>query len=107
MGDAGNPMTDEEIEFFKGIDVFLALTGGHPTIELDDLKSALDRIQPKYVVPMHFRTLSYKPRNILWVESFHYYNEAEDVDFALSYEVELTPDMLPDKPRVLVLDYVK
>jgi hypothetical protein len=42
------------------------------------------------------------------VESFlDYFDEAEDVDFALSYEVELTPDALPDKPRVLVLDYVK
>ena len=107
MGDAGNPLTDEEIEFFSDLDVFLVLTGGHPTIELDDLKTAIDRIQPKLVIPMHFRTLSYIPRNIFWIQSFlDYYND-EDVDFAFGYETELTPDALPDHTRVLVLDYVK
>jgi hypothetical protein len=57
---------------------------------------------------MHFRTLSYKPRNIHWIQTFlDYFDEAADVDFAFSYQVELTPDALPDKTRVLVLDYVK
>ncbi len=108
MGDAGNPMTDAEIEFFKGVDVFLALAGGHPTIELDDLKSALDRIQPKYVIPMHFRTLSYLPRNQHWIPTFlAYFNEEEEVDFAFSNEIELTPADIPEKQRVLVLDYVR
>jgi L-ascorbate metabolism protein UlaG (beta-lactamase superfamily) len=106
MGDLGNALTDEQIEFFKGIDVLLALTGGHPTIELDDLKVAIDGAQPRYVVPMHFQTLTYMPRNALWVESFLNYFEPGDIDFAFHYETELTPESLPDPTRVLVLDYV-
>ncbi|MAS37219.1 MAG: Zn-dependent hydrolase [Anaerolineaceae bacterium] len=107
MGDVGNPLSDAQIEFFKDLDVLLALTGGHPVIELDDLKTVIDKAQPKFVVPMHFQTLSYKPRNALWVESFLNYFDKDDIDFALHYETAITPDMLPDHTHVLLLDYVK
>jgi len=70
LGDVGNPLNAEQMEFFQGLDVLLALAGGHPTLELDDLKTLIDTIKPKIVVPMHFRTLRYKPRNTFWIESF-------------------------------------
>ena len=105
MGDIGNALSQEQLEFFQGIDVFLALAGGHPTIELDDLKTALDAIKPKLVVPMHFRTLTYKPRNTFWIEKFLSYFEDKDVDFACAYEVEIAKDSLPEKTRVLIVDY--
>ncbi len=105
MGDIGNALTKEQLEFFQDVDVFLALAGGHPTIELDDLKIALDAIKPKLVVPMHFRTLTYKPRNTFWIEKFLSYFEDKDVDFACAYEVDITKDSLPETTRVLVLDY--
>jgi L-ascorbate metabolism protein UlaG (beta-lactamase superfamily) len=105
MGDIGNALVEEQLEFFKGVDVFLALAGGHPTIELDDLKLALDVIAPKLIVPMHFRTLTYKPRNTFWIESFLNYFDDKQVDFAITSEVELTKENLPKETRVLVLDY--
>lgn len=105
MGDIGNALSDVQIDFFKGVDVLLALTGGHPTIELDDLKTVIERTNPRYVVPMHFRTLVYKPRNILWIESFLNYFDDADVDFAYSYEATITKESLPDKTRVLVLGH--
>jgi L-ascorbate metabolism protein UlaG (beta-lactamase superfamily) len=106
MGDMGNALTKEQLEFFKGVDVFLALAGGHPTIELDDLKTAIDAIGPKLVIPMHFRTLTYKPRNTFWIETFLNYFDDKDVDFACADEVEIEKESLPAKSRVLVLDYV-
>ena len=63
LGDVGNPLAEAQLEFFKDLDLLLALAGGHPTIELDDLKRVVDSTQPRLVVPMHFRTLRYKPRN--------------------------------------------
>lgn len=108
MGDVGNPLSEAQMAFFEGLDVLLALTGGHPTIELDDLKTVIDRVQPKIVVPMHFRTLSYKPRNIHWIEAFlRYFDEKQDVDFAFGYETTLAKASLPGQTRVLVLDYVR
>jgi L-ascorbate metabolism protein UlaG (beta-lactamase superfamily) len=107
IGDLGNPFSKKQIEFFQGVDVFLVLAGGLPTIKLPDLKTAIEAIRPRLVVPMHFRTLSYKPRNTLWIESFLSFFDDHDVDFACHYEATLTREELPEPTRILVLDYVK
>jgi L-ascorbate metabolism protein UlaG (beta-lactamase superfamily) len=106
MGDMGNALSPQQIDFFRGVDIFLALAGGHPTIELDDLKHVLDEVQPRLIIPMHFRTLSYKPRNTFWIETFLNYFDQADVDFALGCETTITRQTLPEKTRVLVMDYV-
>lgn len=105
MGDIGNPLSEEQMQFFAGVDVLLALAGGHPTIALDDLFTVIQRTQPKLVVPMHFRTLRYKPRNTFWIQSFLNYFDPVDVDFACDTEVTLSKDSLPEKTRVLILTH--
>ena len=105
MGDVGNPFTPEEYEFFDGLDVLLALAGDVPTIDLGDLKTVIDRVQPKLVIPMHFRTLRYKPRNMQWITAFLSHFEDADVDFQSDWEVELSRADLPEKTRVLVLTH--
>ncbi|MEM1289357.1 MAG: MBL fold metallo-hydrolase [Pseudomonadota bacterium] len=107
MGDVGNPLTDRQIAFFEDVDVLLALAGGYLTIELPDLDTLIKTVKPKIVVPMHFRTLTYKPRNTMWIESFlSYFNEAE-IDFAFDHTVDLSPHDIPAHTRVLVMDYVR
>jgi L-ascorbate metabolism protein UlaG (beta-lactamase superfamily) len=106
LGDIGNPLNDQQIAFFAGVDILLSLTGGHPTLELDDLKKVIDQARPRIVVPMHFRTLRYKPRNTFWIDTFLQYFKNEDIDFACDNEVALTLDVLPLPTRVLVLTYV-
>ncbi|MBL8116215.1 MAG: MBL fold metallo-hydrolase [Anaerolineae bacterium] len=103
LGDIGNALTEDQLRFFSGVDVLLALAGGHPTIRLDDLKVVIDRTQPKLVIPMHFRTLRYKPRNTFWIQSFLNYFDPQEVDFACDTEVTITPDTLPSSTRVLIL----
>jgi L-ascorbate metabolism protein UlaG (beta-lactamase superfamily) len=105
MGDIGNALSEEQMTFFQDVDVLLALTGGHPTIPLDDLKQVIDYAKPKLVVPMHFMTLRYKPRNCFWIEKFLDYFPASEVDFACDYETRITSDVLPEQTRVLVLTH--
>jgi L-ascorbate metabolism protein UlaG (beta-lactamase superfamily) len=105
MGDVGNALSEAQMDFFKGIDVLLALAGGHPTIDLDDLKVVIDMIQPRLVVPMHFNTLRYKPQNCFWIQNFLDYFKREDVDFACDWETTITKAGLPEKTRVLVLTH--
>lgn len=105
MGDVGNPLSQQQVDFFRDVDVLLALAGGHPTILLDDLKAVIDAAHPRLVVPMHFRTLRYKPRNTVWIASFLSYFDDADVDFACDYEVTLTAQDIPASTRVLVLTH--
>ncbi|MCK0166718.1 MBL fold metallo-hydrolase [Jannaschia sp. S6380] len=107
MGDVGNPLTTAQQQFFEGVDVLFALAGGYLTIELPDLMDMIRRVRPKFVIPMHFRTLTYRPRNTLWIESFLNHFEDENVDFACAHEVDIRKGDIPDATRVLVIDYVR
>ncbi|MEM6466044.1 MAG: MBL fold metallo-hydrolase [Pseudomonadota bacterium] len=105
MGDVGNPLTLAQQDFFKDTDVLFALAGGYLTIELPDLMEMIQHAGPKLIIPMHFRTLTYKPRNTMWIESFLSCFETEQIDFACAHTVRLTQTDIPERTRVLVLDY--
>lgn len=107
MGDVGNALTEEQIAFFEGVDVLLALTGGPPTIALPDLMHMIHRVGPKLIIPIHFRTLAYRPANILWIEDFLQHFTKDRVEFAFSPHTEVTRESLPDRTTVRVLDYVR
>ena len=107
MGDVGNPLTEAQQEFFADVDILFALAGGYLTIELPDLMEMIHRVRPKLVIPMHFRTLTYRPRNTMWIESFLSHFKGEKVDFACAHEVEIHRTDIPESTRVLVMDYVR
>lgn len=102
MGDVGNPLTDSQIEALAGTDILLALAGGHPTIDLNDLQIVIEAIKPKVVIPMHYQipgprffmlpvtelTGKYPPSMIEWVEG-------SDISFSKK--------SLPNEPRIFVL----
>ena len=54
-GDLGDALSPEEAAPLAGIDVFLAVAGGPPTVSLPDMKAAIDLLQPKIVIPMHYQ----------------------------------------------------
>ncbi|MCY3995022.1 MAG: MBL fold metallo-hydrolase [Rhodobacter sp.] len=107
MGDVGNPLTDAQQSFFEGTDVLFALAGGYLTIQLPDLMEMIHRVKPGLVIPMHFRTLAYRPRNTMWIESFLAHFREDDIDFAFSSEIAIQREDIPDRTRVLVMDYVR
>ncbi len=107
MGDVGNPLTDAQQAFFADTDILFALAGGYLTLELPDLMQMIHRMRPKLVIPMHFRTLTYKPRNTMWIESFLSNFKDEDVDFALGHTCDITKENIPERTRVMVMDYVR
>ncbi len=102
MGDVGNPLTAAQLAALAGTDVLLALAGGHPTIALTDLHAVIAAVQPKLVIPMHYRIPG--PRFAMrTVTDFTSYYPAETVDWPDSSEIELTRDSLPGETRIVVL----
>jgi L-ascorbate metabolism protein UlaG (beta-lactamase superfamily) len=102
MGDIGNPLTEAQMAALSGTDILLALTGGPPTIELEDLKQVIETIKPKVVIPMHYRIPG--PRFfMLPVTDFTSYYPDTMIEWLDSTEVELTKADLPEETRILVL----
>ena len=104
LGDLGNPLTDEQLALLRGrVHILLALTGGPPTIELEDLKRAIEEIRPRVVIPMHYQIPKLK-LDILPLEAFTSRYPEDAVTRVGATEVEFSIDTLPRTLRVYVLE---
>lgn len=107
MGDVGNRLTPSQLAFYEDVDILLALTGSILTIKMPDLMEMIHKTGPKLVIPMHFRTLTYKRQAGAWVEEFLVNFHDDQIDYALSYDATITKADIPDETRVLVMDYYR
>ena len=104
LGDLGNPLTDEQLALLRDrVDILLALTGGPPTIELEDLDRAVEEIRPRVVIPMHYQIPKLK-LNILPLEAFASRYPEGVVSRMGATEIEFSRDTLPPTLRVYVLE---
>ena len=56
LGDISMPMTTRMIDELKPIDVVLVPTGGHCTLDMDQIYQTLQDLDAKIVIPMHYKT---------------------------------------------------
>ena len=104
LGDLGNPLAGEQLDRLRGkVDVLLALTGGPPTIELEDLDRVIEEIGPRIVIPMHYQIPRLK-LDILSLEAFTSRYPEDAITRAGSAEVELSQSTLPRTLRIYVLE---
>src|ERR687897_1293152 len=104
LGDLGNPLTDEQLALLRDrVDILLALPGGPPTIELEDLDQAIEEIRPRVVIPMHYQIPTLK-LNILPLEAFTSRYPEDVVTRVRATEVEFSLETLPRILRVYVLE---
>lgn len=104
MGDMGNDFSDQQMEFFSGVDVLLAHAGGFPVISIDELDRILKSTKPKLVIPMHYCTPIYKPQDNLPIDSFLELFAPGDVETIASSTTIVTKENLPEKTRALILE---
>lgn len=102
MGDAGNRLTDTQLKALQGTEILFALAGGPPTIDIDDLIDAINVIQPRVIIPMHYDipglTGNIFPVNVL-TDRF----PSDAVLWLDSTEVELSRATLPAQQQIVVL----
>ena len=56
LGDLGQPENDELVRAAKGVDILLIPVGGTYTLDGKTAADYVGKIQPKIIIPMHFKT---------------------------------------------------
>jgi L-ascorbate metabolism protein UlaG (beta-lactamase superfamily) len=102
LGDVGNALTEEQLTGLAGADVLFVLAGGPPTIDLDDLKLAIDILKPRLVIPMHYHLPGTRVKMFPVTELTSRF-PAEMVEWSDSSEIEVTPETLPAETKIVVL----
>jgi L-ascorbate metabolism protein UlaG (beta-lactamase superfamily) len=92
LGDIGCFPEGEELEKLKGLDVCLVPVGGFFTIDAKQAKELMGLIQPRIVIPMHYRLGSTGFDVIGTLEEFTKLYPAEAVTYAGSNALELNEE---------------
>ncbi len=102
LGDLGETLTAEQVEELNSADVLLVPVGGKNTINAAQAAEVVSQIEPKIVVPMHFKTedttLDLEP-----VAKF--LREMGVPDTAPQSKLIVSKGSLPEEATVVLLDY--
>lgn len=70
FGDLGHFPTEEQLGKLRGCDAVLIPVGGYYTIDAAMAKRIVDELQPRVIVPMHYRHGEYGLREVGTLEEF-------------------------------------
>jgi len=102
LGDLGHVLSDEQIEEIGDVDVLLLPVGGISTIGAAMAAEVIRQIEPKAVVPMHYKTPSID-RELEPVTGFLKEMGMEQVDSCP--KLSISKSNLPASTQVFLLDY--
>ncbi|UCG82794.1 MAG: MBL fold metallo-hydrolase [Dehalococcoidia bacterium] len=104
MGDLGHDLSESEIAGIGRVDILMIPVGGFYTIDAGTASAICDRIRPRVVFPMHYRT-DKCAFPITGVDDF--LEGKSDVKKVDTSEVELTSESLPAKTQIVVLKHAQ
>jgi len=85
LGDLGHPLGDDLIEKMGSIDVLIVPVGGEYTIGPKEASEVVSKVDPYFVIPMHYQALGLNPAT---------FSKLEPVEVFLK-EVGMTVENLP------------
>jgi len=102
LGDLGHVLTAEQVEEMENVDVLLLPVGGVSTIDAPMAAEVVRQLEPKVVVPMHYKTEALK-RELEPVGRF--LKEMGLKEVISQPKLSLTKANLPASTQVFVLSY--
>jgi len=102
LGDLGHVLSQSQAEALGSVDVLLIPVGGVCTISAAQAAEIVSLLEPRLVIPMHYKTKALKSR-LSTVQSFLNEMGAEDVTPRES--LTITKATLPEETEIVVLQY--
>jgi len=102
LGDLGHLLSKGQLEEIGKIDILMIPVGGTFTLDAEGAQAVIDQIEPKLIIPMHYRTpavsMPIDPVDI-FLEKI---GQGESLD---SNTIEITKETLGEGQRIIVLNY--
>ena len=100
LGDIGEVLSDDKLEPLKGLDAVMIPVGGLYTIDAQEAKELIDKIKPRVVIPMHYRT-----ERIGYSELHHLDDFLTRVNDAVFYDNSSVIIIKDTPPQTAILPY--
>jgi len=102
LGDLGHVPTQSQVDELTDIEVLLIPVGGGPTINAAEAAEVVSLLEPKVVIPMHYRTPDLK-FELEGVDKFLKAMGSEKTEPMESFRA--SRDVLPEETQVVLLSY--
>ena len=102
LGDLGHVPSQSQVEALSAVDVLLIPVGGLHTIDASGAAEVISLIEPRLVVPMHYKTPVEKAK-LHTVDKF--LKEMGLAPMPSQPELKVTKSSLPDETQVVLLDH--
>jgi L-ascorbate metabolism protein UlaG (beta-lactamase superfamily) len=102
LGDLGHLPAQDELEALGDVDVLLIPVGGLHTIDASKATEVISLLEPRLVIPMHYKTPFEKAR-LQTVNKF--LKEMGQPAVPPQAELRVTKSSLPQETQVVLLDY--
>ena len=100
LGDLGSELTSEQLDKVDGVDILMIPVGGKFTIDAKQAIKVINQIEPKIVLPMHYK--AGKLTDLATLESFLQEFSVSPVPME---KLKITNKDLPEELEVIVLKY--
>ncbi len=101
LGDIGHTPSSKQIEELSGIDIIFIPVGGVSTIDAKTAAEIVRLLNPKIVIPMHYRT-----DVTTWLEPLDGFTAGMGLrDVVSQPKLTVTRSNVPQETKVVVLDY--
>jgi L-ascorbate metabolism protein UlaG (beta-lactamase superfamily) len=102
LGDLGHVPSQSQVEALSDVDVLLIPVGGLHTIDASKAAEVISLIEPRLVVPMHYKTPLEKAK---LHTANKFLKEMGLTKTPVQEELKLTKTSLPQETEVVLLDY--
>ncbi len=99
-GDLGHLLSAKQVAAIGPVDVLMVPVGGFFTIDASAATKVCQQLNPKVIVPMHFKT---EKHSFPIQDAEGFLKGKDNVTRAAGSEIELTKDTLPASPQIILL----
>jgi len=107
LGDLGHILTASQVEQLEPVDVLLIPVGGQTTINATMAAEIVRQLEPKIVIPMHYRTPVFPAGTIELDPVDRFLTEMGATSVVPQPKLNVTRSSLPETTQICVLDYPK
>ncbi len=102
LGDLGQErLTDDQIEEIGNVDILMIPVGGYYTIDASVASKIVSQLEPKIIIPMHYRDADSTIKELAGVENFLKEMGKEGIEPVQKFSI--TADKLPEETQIVVM----
>lgn len=105
LGDLGIVLTDKEIKLLGKVDILFIPVGGYYTLSQEDALKVINKLNPKIVIPMHYKTEYTQGWPIGTLDEFLKLVKDVKIVKLESSLLKISKDKLPKTTEIWILNY--